>query len=165
MLFGFSDFREYLCSISKNLNTVFIHILIPLITFIDVFFSFFFHSPGAIYFLISMYCVDFVTGICKSINYTIKYRETQDEKYKSKILRSKKFPRFALTMLAALSILSMLKFMGQYSLIFLPLYSIFYPIFLGQQFISIAENLGEMNLIPYDIVEKIKKRINIDENK
>jgi hypothetical protein len=54
--------------------------------------------------------------------------------------------------------------MGVYSVVFYPAYSIFYSVFLGQQFISIVENLGEIKLLPYDIVTKLKEKITIRKN-
>src|SRR5690606_35877555 len=118
-----------------------------------------FQNTDAIYFLIIMYCLDFVTGAIKATVYLREYKKTGELSIKNKILVSKKFPRFLFTMLAALLVLTLLNFMGRYSVVFSPVYPLFYGVFLGQQFISIVENLGELKLIPYEIVTRLKQRI------
>ncbi|WP_236252676.1 phage holin family protein [Echinicola sp. 20G] len=107
-------------------------------------FQFLFQSVGGIYFLIVLYVIDFLSGVAKAI-------------YKKELV-SKKFPRFLFTMLAALMILSILKFAGMYVIVFYPLYSIFYGVFTGQQIISIAENLTELKLLPLSLLNKLKRR-------
>lgn len=160
MLFGFSGIAEYITATFKYCNTLFVtKYLAPTILLIDTLFGVLFQSTGAIYFLMILYCLDFFTGVGKAIYYSFEYKRTKDPAMNSKRLISKKFPRCFLTMLAALLILTLLNFMGIYSIIFYPAYSIFYSIFLGQQFISIAENLSEVKLIPLDIVAKLKERI------
>src|SRR5690554_5295099 len=131
MIFGFSGVGDFALSIFKGCNnTLIVKYIVPIVAFTDMVFTFLFESTGAIYFLILMYCLDFVTGVTKSIYYSLQYRRTQEIALKDKILTSKKFPRFLLTLLASLTILSLVKFMGIHSVVFIPLYSIFYPVFL-----------------------------------
>lgn len=166
MIYGYSSFNEFLESLFKHLNAEIVKYLIPIVLIINLFFEYFFVSAGAIYFLMILYCIDFATGISKSIMYSleiIKLKKQDLEVPKeldNKKLVSKKFPRFLLTLFSALVLLSILKFAGIHSIVFIPLYSIFYAVFLGQQIISIVENFGEMKLIPIEIVNKLKKKIN-----
>jgi hypothetical protein len=71
---------------------------------LDPSFGFFFQSTDAIYFLMLLYCLDFLTGVGKAIYFSMEYRRTGDITMRNKILVSKKFPRCCLTMLAALLI-------------------------------------------------------------
>lgn len=164
-MFGFSNFGEFFNSIFKNVDTNFIiKIIIPLGILIDTIFSFLFQNNEAIYFLILLYLIDFFTGIIKAVYYSLEIKRLKQinkptDHLENKKLVSKKFPRFLMTMLAALMILSLVKFAGIHSIIFLPLYSLFYSIFLGQQLISIAENLSEVKVLPFSIVKKLKSKI------
>ncbi|ERM82378.1 hypothetical protein P872_18450 [Rhodonellum psychrophilum GCM71 = DSM 17998] len=171
MLFGYNSFNDLIQSTFKNVDTnLVIKFLIPIIIFIDIIFQFLFQSTNGIYFLMSLYIIDFFTGVAKSIMYSrqvnllVKENKQVPEEIKNKVLVSKKFPRFLMTMLFALTLLSILKFAGVYVIVFSPLYSIFYAVFLGQQIISIVENGGEMKLIPFDVVKKLKQKINILKN-
>jgi len=164
-MFGFSNFGEFFNSIFKNVDTNFIiKIIIPLGILIDTVFSFLFQNNEAIYFLILLYLIDLFTGIIKAVYYSLEIKRLKQinkstDHLENKKLVSKKFPRFLMTMLAALMILSLVKFAGIHSIIFLPLYSLFYSIFLGQQLISIAENLSEIKVLPFSIVKKLKSKI------
>ncbi|MEB2775223.1 phage holin family protein [Algoriphagus sp. D3-2-R+10] len=165
-MYGYTSGSELIKAIFKNVdNEWVIKILFPLITVIDLIFNFLFQSVGAIYFLIVLYVIDFLTGVAKSIMYSLKIRGLKKQnlsipkELEDKKLVSKKFPRFLLTLLAALMLLSLVKFAAIHSIIFVPLYSIFYSTFLGQNILSICENLAEMNLVPYKFVTIIKRKI------
>lgn len=166
-MLGYNNFEEFITQLFKHIeNEIIIKYFIPSMVIIDMVFSFLFHSTESIYFLIILYLVDFFTGVTKSIYYSTKIRNLKKnkqeipEEYKEKQLRSKKFPRFLLTMFVALVLLSLVKFAGEYSIIFLPLYSIFYSVFVGQQLISIIENFYELKLIPTKIYKEITTKIN-----
>lgn len=166
MFFGYSSVEDFLNLLFKGVNNeVILKWFIPVILGLNFLFDFLFASVGGIWFLIILYCVDFLTGFAKSIYYSRiiynlkKQNKEVSEDLENKKLVSKKFPRFLFTLLAALLILTLIKFAGEYSIIFMPLFSIFYSVFLGQQLISIVENLSEMNLIPLNIVEKLKRKI------
>lgn len=165
-MYGYTSFQELLKAVFKNLNNEWIiKILIPLITSIDLIFRFFFQSENAIYFLIILYLVDFITGIVKSLNYTLKIKrmkkqglEISNDLYEKRLV-SKKFPRFLLTLLCSLLLLSLLKFAGIHSIVFLPLYSIFYSVFVGQNLISIVENMVELEIVPPKLLDVLKSKI------
>ncbi|WP_213946782.1 phage holin family protein [Litoribacter ruber] len=140
--------------------------LTPIIISLNIIFDYLFINAGGIYFLMVLYCVDFILGVAKSIRFSILARRFKKEglveaynEVKDKVLVSKKFPRFLLSLLSALLILTLLKFMGLNAIVFVPLYSIFYSIFIGGQFISIVENLGEMELVSTELVKKVKQKI------
>ncbi|MDR7130698.1 phage-related holin [Algoriphagus sp. 4150] len=165
-MYGYANGTDLVKAIFKNVdNEWVVKILFPLFTIIDLVFNFLFQSVGAIYFLIILYVVDFLTGVLKSIMFSLKIRKLNklglpvSKELEDKKLVSKKFPRFLLTMLSALLLLSLVKFAGIYSIIFVPLYSIFYSTFLGQQLISITENLHAMDLVPYKFIAVIKRKI------
>ncbi|MCH7396570.1 phage holin family protein [Belliella sp. DSM 107340] len=167
MIFGYSSFDEYIEAVFKHVNSeIVIKYLIPLILLINLVFNYLFVSAGGIYFLMILYCIDFLTGVAKSIKYSLEIVKLKKDglpipkEIEDKKLVSKKFPRFLLTLFAALILLSILKFAGIYSIVFMPLYSIFYAVFLGQQIISISENFFELKLIPIDVVSKLKTKIN-----
>ncbi|MBC6365789.1 phage holin family protein [Algoriphagus sp. AK58] len=165
-MFGFQSFGDFFNAIFKNIDTNFIiKYLVPFGIVIDAVFNFLFQNNNAIYFLITLYLIDFLTGIIKAIYISLEIKRFKNlnkpipESFHSKKLVSKKFPRFLMTMLAALLILTLVKFAGIHSVIFLPLYSLSYSIFLGQQLISIAENLSELKLLPFNIVKKLKSKL------
>lgn len=165
MLFGYHDTKEYATAIFKYFDTVLIaKYMAPALLVADALFGFLFQSKEAIYFLVIMYCLDFLTGAIKATSYLWEYKRTGDPSIKDKILVSKKFPRFLFTMLAALLVLTLLNFMGAHSIVFYPVYPVFYSVFLGQQFISIVENLGELKLIPYEMVARLKEKITQSKN-
>jgi phage-related holin len=166
-MFGYSNFTELFNSVFKNVDTeLIIKYIVPFFVGIDLIFSFLFQSTEAIYFLIILYIIDFITGVSKSIYFSIKAKDlkrvqaTIPQEVKDKQLKSKKFPRFLITMLVALMLLTLLKFAGEFIIVFYPLYSIFYSVFVGQQLISIIENLHDMKLLPTEIYNKIKLKIN-----
>lgn len=165
-MFGYNSFDELIEQTFKNISNEFVYKwLIPIIVIINQVFGYVFVSVGGIWFLIFLYSVDFLTGVAKSILYTLKSKKLKREnkevpkEIEDKVLVSKKFPRFLLTLFSAMLILGILKFAAIYSVVYMPLYSIFYAVFLGQQIISIAENLTEMKLLPLSILERLKNKI------
>ncbi|NHE57964.1 phage holin family protein [Cyclobacterium plantarum] len=145
-MWGFSSFSELITATFKNIGSEFvIKYIVPIILAIDLLFKFLFISEIGVYFLMALYGIDFLTGIIKAII--------------TKNLVSKRFPRFLFTMLSALLILSILKYAGMFVVVFYPLYSIFYGVFVGQQIISIVENLTALKLLPLEVLNKIKSKI------
>jgi hypothetical protein len=166
MLFGYTSLEDFITTLFKGVqNETIIKIITPIILGIDIIFSFVFDSVGGIWFLILLYIIDFLTGVAKSINYSIKIKKLKiANKYiphdlLNKKLVSKRFPRFLLTMFAALMLLGLISLAGKFSIIYMPLFSIFYSIFLGQQLISIIENLSELKLISTATYKKLIKKI------
>jgi hypothetical protein len=62
-------------------------------------------------------------------------------------------------MSAALLLLGILSFAAKFSVVYIAIFPIFYSIFLGQQIISITENLSEMGAIPSKFYNKLKSKI------
>ena len=73
----------------------------PVLLITDALFGFLFQSKDVIYFLIIIYCLDFITGAIKATAYLLEYKKIGDQSIKDKILVSKKF-HVLFTMLAAL---------------------------------------------------------------
>ncbi|WP_215225865.1 phage holin family protein [Echinicola shivajiensis] len=167
MFFGYDSIGELITQTFKHItNEWVIKYVIPFFILVNTVFNFLFDNyTESIYFLMIVYIIDFCTGIAKAINYSILYSNLKEsnpieaDKIKDKVLTSRKFPRFLFTMLAAILILSLLRFAGVYSIIFNPLFAIFYSIFLGGNIISIGENLTELKLLPLSILNKLKKKI------
>lgn len=166
MIFGYNNFEDFLTSLFKGVTSdIIIKYIIPFILLINLAFDFLFASIGGIWFLITLYIIDFLTGVIKATYFSIQIVKLKKanlevpKEYESKKLVSKKFPRFLFTLLASLIILSLINFAGKFSIIFYPLFSIFYSVFLGQQLISIIENFYEMKLVPLALYKKLKKKI------
>lgn len=165
-MFGYNSFSEFITTLFRNVNSEFLlKYIVPIILGIDLLLSFVFDSVGGIWFLVLLYVIDFITGVFKSIKNSFKIRNYKKmnievpDFLEDKKLKSKKFPRFLMTMFAALLILGILSIAGKFSIVYAPLFSIFYAVFLGQQIISITENLYELGLVPFSIFKKITKKI------
>ncbi len=150
----------------RSIDTVFItKYLIPFFLIIDSLFTWIFVSTGGIYFLMALYVIDFLTGIGKAIYFSLKIRKHKKEgkpipqAWEDQKLVSKKFPRVLITLFCSILLLALLQLAGTYSLVFVPLYSIFYAVFTGQQLISIAENLSEVGVVSMGILTKLKQKI------
>ena len=147
-MYGFSSLSDFINTLFlKYFSPKLVGILIAIIAIIRLFFQNFFHNEHAIYFLIVLYVIDFLTGIFKSI--------------KNKTLVSKKVPRVILTLFGALLILSITFFASQFSIIFEPVGMVFYSVFLAQQILSIGENLHQVGAINIEIWIAIKEKFNI----
>lgn len=165
-MWGYLSFTEFIKTWFRNVDSLIIQkYLIPLLLIINTFFEWIFISVGGIYFLMVLYIIDFITGVGRSIYFSLKIKEYKTKSlsvpsiYVDKKLVSKKFPRFLLTLLSTIVLLALIKFAGIYSVIFYPLYSIFYSVFLGQQLISIVENLNDMGLLGKTIYNSLKRKI------
>ena len=165
-MFGYTTFGELIKAIFKHFDSALVlKYLVPIVLFINTVFSFLFQSVAVIWFLILLYCLDFITGITKSLVFTYKAKKLKKqglpvpEHIALNVLVSKKFPRFLITMFAAMILLAILNFAAIHSLVFMPLYSIFYAVFLGQNIISIVENGEQMGLFSTKIVSLIKEKI------
>ncbi|MCH7411164.1 phage holin family protein [Belliella sp. DSM 111904] len=165
-MFGYTTIGELIKAIFKHCDTaLYLKYVMPVVLFINTVFTFLFQSVGGIWFLIFLYAVDFLTGIAKAIYYSLKASRYKNkglpvpEEIASKVLISKKFPRFLLTLFAALLLLTILNFAAIHSIVFTPLYGIFYAVFVAQNTISIAENLSELGLLNASILKKLKRKI------
>ena len=165
-MFGYKGFPDLLSSLFKAVDTsLVVKYLVPFFILIDSFFKWVFVSSAGIYFLMILYCIDFLTGIGKAAYFSLKIRKYKKDNidipkdWEEKKLVSKKFPRFLITMLCAVLLLALLQFAGLYSVVFIPLYSIFYAVFTGQQLISITENLNEVGLVSMNILSKLRQKI------
>lgn len=166
MLFGYDNFDDFLHSMFKGVHNDFVlKWVLPIFTGIHFLFTQVFDSEEGMYFLITLYCIDFITGFGKSVKYSLKVNkllkkgeEIPNEIYHKRLV-SKRFPRFLITMSAALLLLGILSFAAKFSVVYIAIFPIFYSIFLGQQIISITENLNEMGLIPSKVYNKLKKHI------
>jgi len=166
MLFGYQTIEEFLHTLFKGVHSEFVlKWLLPILTGTHFVFAQVFDSTAGLYFLISLYCIDFITGFGKSVKYSIKVSklkkigEDVPEEIYHKRLVSKRFPRFLITMSAALLLLGILSFAAKFSVVYIAIFPIFYSIFLGQQIISITENLSEMGAIPSKFYNKLKSKI------
>ncbi len=171
-MYGYNNFNEFLSSWLKAITTNFyIKFLLPFFLFVDAFFAWVFVSTGGIYFLILLYVIDFITGIGKAVYFSIKIRKHKNqglevpEYFEDNKLISKKFPRFLLTMLSSVMLLGLLKFAGIHSILFIPLFSIFYAAFVGQQLISITENLSQVGIFSRELYTKLNSKITDITNK
>ncbi|MBW3469089.1 phage holin family protein [Arthrospiribacter ruber] len=165
-MWGFDSFLQFIKTWFRFVETTVLHkYFIPVILAINFVFEWVFVSVGGIYFLIVLYILDFLTGVGRSlyfsykISFNTKHNLPIPKKYIEKKLVSKKFPRFLITMLSTVILLGILKLAGVYSAIFLPLFSIFYSVFLGQQIISITENLHDVGIVGGKIYERLKRKI------
>lgn len=166
MILGFKNMDDFLETLFGGVqNDILIKYIIPIVIAIDLAFQFVFDSVGGIWFLIFLYTIDFLTGFLKSLIVSTKiYKLKKSGEYippdlLDKKLVSKKFPRFLLTMSAALLILGLISMAGKFSIVYMPLFSIFYAIFVGQQIFSIIENLYEMGLVSYATYKRLIKKI------
>ena len=165
-MFGYSTVKELIGAVFKHADSaLFLKYVLPIVLFINTIFNFLFQSVGGIWFLIFLYSVDFITGVSKAVCYSyrakslIKLNLPVPEKISSNVLVSKKFPKFLLTLFVALLLLTILNFAAIHSIVFMPLYSIFYAVFIGQNIISIAENFSEMGLLKASLLTKLKAKI------
>lgn len=165
-MFGYTTIGELIKAIFKHCDTaLYLKYVMPAILFINTVFTFLFQSVGGIWFLIFLYAVDFFTGVAKAIKYSLKASRYKNkglpvpEEIAAKELVSKKFPRFLLTLFAAMLLLVILNFAAIHSLVFIPLYSIFYAVFVAQNIISVAENLSELGLLDATILTNLKRKI------
>ncbi|WP_339755160.1 phage holin family protein [Algoriphagus aquimarinus] len=165
-MYGFKNLTELSNCLFKSVDTVLIaKYLIPFFLIVDSFFTWLFVSTGGIYFLMILFVIDFLTGIAKATYYSLKIKKLKQQgletpiEFEDRKLVSKKFPRFLITMLCSVMLLALLQFAGVYSLVFIPLYSIFYAVFVGQNLISITENLSEVGVVSAKIVSKLKQKI------
>jgi len=147
-MYGFSSISDFINTFFfKYFSPKLIAIIFGLLAFFRFIFQNAFHNEFAIYFLIILYCIDFLTGVLKA--------------YIRKELVSKKIPRVVLTLFGALLILSITFFSSKFSIIFEPVGMIFYSIFLAQQILSVGENLHQMGAINIEIWMAIKDKFNI----
>ena len=165
-MYGFKSMAEVIRCLFRSIDTVFItKYLVPFFLIIDSLFKWIFVSTGGIYFLMVLYVIDFLTGCGKAVYFSLQIRKHKKlglpipNEWEDKKLVSKKFPRFLITMFCSILLLALLQLAGVYSLVFIPLYSIFYAVFTGQQLISIAENLSEVGVVSMGILSKLKKKI------
>ena len=165
-MYGFKNMAEVIRCLFRSIDTVFItKYLMPFFLIIDSLFKWIFVSTGGIYFLMALYVIDFLTGFGKAVYFSLQIRKHKKlglpipNELEEKKLVSKKFPRFLITMFCSIILLALLQLAGVYSLVFIPLYSIFYAVFTGQQLISIAENLSEVGVVSMGILSKLKKKI------
>tara|TARA_R110002020_G_scaffold403141_3_gene613267 strand:- start:817 stop:1332 length:516 start_codon:yes stop_codon:yes gene_type:complete len=165
-MFGYSTFKELIGAIFKHADSaLFLKYIMPVVLFINTVFNYLFQSVGGIWFLILLYTLDFFTGVAKAVSYSYKAKKLRKlgspvpEDIASKVLVSKKFPRFLLTLFAAMLLLFILNFAAIHALVFMPLYSIFYAVFVSQNILSIAENLNELGLLKIEVLIRLKAKI------
>ncbi len=165
-MFGYSTFKELIEALFKHVDSaLFLKYVMPFVLYINIVFDYLFQSVGGIWFLILLYTLDFITGVTKAISYSYKSYKLKNKGLpvpilvSSNVLVSKRFPRFLMTLFAAMLLLFILNFAAIHSIVFMPLYSIFYAVFLSQNILSIAENLNELGLLRLDIVTKLKTKI------
>lgn len=165
-MFGFNGFGEFMLTLFKGVDNLWLcKYIIPFFLLINTFFEWVFISTGGIYFLMIVYVIDFFTGIIKALHKSIKIsrlkkegKEVPEVLYNDR-LQSRKFPRFLMTMFAAITMLILIKVGAMFTVVFVPLYSIFYAVFLTQQVISVAENFNEMGWLDAGIVTKLKRKL------
>lgn len=166
-MFGYQTFNELLKAIFKHYDSaLFIKYILPAVLVINTVFEFLFQSVGGIWFMILLYLIDFITGVAKAVHFSLKAKKLRKEglpvpvEIANRVLVSKKFPRFLLTLLAAMLLLALLNFAAIHSVFFIPLYSIFYGVFIAQNILSVAENLNEMGLLKLEVLVKLKAKVN-----
>jgi hypothetical protein len=165
-MFGYASFGEFLSTLFKSVDNLWLYkYVLPFLLLINSFFEWVFISTGGIYFLMVVYIIDFFTGIIKAIHNSIQVRKLKKseqevpKELEADKLQSKKFPRFLMTMFAAVVMLVIMKLGASFTIVFVPLYSIFYSVFLTQQVISIAENFHAVGLLEAGILKKIKTKL------
>jgi len=139
---SFNDFANTNFGISSIKLNIFLSIFGGLTSFIT---SYIYNDAAAVYFLVFLLFMDFVTGVCRA---AILNR-----------FSSARMPRIALTSILYLGLLAISWNLSKYAPIYDFLPGAIYAVFVGTLFKSLIENLKDIGLLPKGIYNAIMKVI------
>lgn len=147
-MYGITSFKKLISLFfgnAKSITTIALIIITFLTTLIE---NYIYSSAGAVWFLFSLYGIDWLTGVIKAV----KLRQ----------FNSKNFGRIAVSLVGAVLLLFMAFNAAKYSAIFFWLPSTIYAVLTGQQIISISENLMLIGAIKKNIFHFLSQKFSLE---